>query len=172
MTHVLTDAEIDWALESAWACPDASGRRRARAVEAAVLAKMAICAFHLSDSGAFSVTINGKTELCVPESTVRERERAAWDASQEHMWGRSLAFKDFEIQSAKAKAERDRRYPNPTPEPKVVTGPSGQAYRIFTDHPGKGKLGALPRGFSVWQVAPSNIPVEDAPTVAALMEAK
>ena len=163
MTHVLTDAEL---LKAAggWDGYYATIATY-RAVEAAVLAKMAICAFHLSDSGAFSVTINGKTELCVPESTVRERERAAWDASQEHMWGRSLAFKDFEIQSAKAKAERDRRYPNPTPEPKVVTGPSGAEYtlrdgRVMTCNP---KMAWHP---------PTRINIEDAPTVAALMEAR
>jgi len=124
----------------------------ARAVEAAVLAKA--------------------REGFVPEPEARRRERGAWDAAHSWMWGRSPTLPS----SVKGDAERDRRYPSLEPEPREVVGPSGRLYRRrpATTSP------LFPIALQIsnpsigmgWSPMTKNdkIPIEDAATVAKLME--
>lgn len=111
--HVLTDREIDGLVGEG-----TTFRQVARAVEAAVIARVADYREVLADKDA----INRK---------VREYERAAWDAGA--WWGKSNVGSFVPVTchpdwSTAADTERNRRYPLPEEKPDGVTLSDGQVW--------------------------------------------
>lgn len=163
--HVLTDAE----LVAAWRGTNGSILATLRAVEQAVLAKC----IALTD-GSYAHFREGRP--VVSEAECRERERKAWDnaliwQNRRNPW-QPNGLVTMRPGMIGADNERDRLYPSLLPKPpREVVGPSGMRYRK-----GLGAAFQTPAPYivsthdgNIWS-APSTIPFEDAPTVAALMQ--
>lgn len=168
MTHaVLTDDDILQIGKGGFSCVmnTCHGIPFARAVEQAVLEKLRQPggSLWMAENGYSAVTVS-----CVPESRAVERERAAWGRGAE--WAVMTYLNSGPLGFyAESNTERDRRYPLPQPEPKVVTGPSGTKYRKLAD--GTVQIHGVGDQWTDLKLD-WIVKVADAPTVAQLMEGK